>query len=95
LVHANKIEEDGRVLTSLGELLAFKGDYIITHLDGTTTVISEKELADSYVPVERVKPKIDLEKMALNYAQEWSTIDDTEYIETFQESVKKRNKENN
>jgi hypothetical protein len=97
LVYVNPIEEDGQVLTTFGTLPALKGDFLITHIDGTTRIISEKELNESYVPVEKVdKPKIDLEQMALNYAniEEWSTIEEEDYISRFQESVRKRNKNN-
>jgi hypothetical protein len=94
LVYVNPIEEDGQVLTTFGKLPALKGNFLITHLDGTTRIISEKELNESYVPVERVKPKFDMEQTELNYAQNWSTLEDEEYINEFQESVRKRNKNN-
>jgi hypothetical protein len=95
LVYVNPIEEDGRVLTTFGTLSALKGNFLITHLDGTTRIISGKELNESYVPVEKVdKPKVDIEQMELNYAQNWSTLEDEEYINEFQESVRKRNKNN-
>jgi hypothetical protein len=95
LVSVNEVEEDGKLLTSFGLLSAFKGDFIITHVDGTTMIIDKKTLDNEYEPVERVKSKVDIEQMAANYAQDWSNIEDQDYIDTFQESVRKRNKLNN
>jgi hypothetical protein len=95
LVYVNPVEEDGQVLTTFGTLSVLKGDFIITHLDGTTRIISEKELNESYVPVEKVdKPKIDINEMASNYAQDWSNMENEDYINEFQESVRNRNKNN-
>jgi hypothetical protein len=95
LVYVNAVEEDGKLETTFGKLPVVKGDFIITHLDGTTRIISQKELNESYVEVEKIKKKVDIEQMAENYAQDWSNFDDEEYIERFQETVRKRNELNN
>jgi hypothetical protein len=95
LVHVTEIEEDGRLLTTFGELPVFKGNYLVTHSNGTTRIIDKIEL-EEYVPVERVKEhKFSEEEIAKNYAQDWSSFEEQDYIDTFQENVRNRNKFDN
>lgn len=90
LVHVTEIEEDGRILTTFGELPVFKGNFLVTHANGTTRIIDKIEL-EEYDRVERVKEhKFSEEEIAKNYAQDWSKFEEEDYIETFQENVRKR-----
>lgn len=84
LVHINEIEEDGRLLTTIGEIPVYKGDISITFINGITRLIDKQEL-DEYVQVERVKkPKFNkeqYEKMFMEFSDlELNSLEDQEYI---------------
>jgi hypothetical protein len=95
LVNISEAEEDGVLHLINGDIPVLKGNIVAHSQSGETLVMPRDYFERNYVEVEKVKkPKIDIEQMAENYAQDWSNFDDEEYIERFQETVRNRNNNN-
>ena len=93
LFSAKIIEQEEKIETHIGEITVYPENVIMTDTYGRMHIVNKKWLDDQYVPVEKVKkPKVDIEEIAANYAQDWSNI---ENYDSFQKSVRKRNELNN
>lgn len=57
LIHVNRAEEDGTLLTMVGEIPVKKGELVGVDLEGNSFVLPESRFNSMYVPVQRVKEK--------------------------------------
>jgi hypothetical protein len=94
LVNVTEAEEDGTLLLINGDIPILKGNIIAHNQLGETFVMPKDYFERNYIEVEKVKKKVDIEQMTENYAQDWSKFEEEDYIETFQENVRKRNELN-
>jgi hypothetical protein len=95
LVTANEVEEDGILYLIDGKIKVLKGNMILHNELGEVSVMPKDFFERNYIGVQKVKKKVDIDQMVANYAQDWSMMEEEDYIERFQENVRKRNELDN
>lgn len=91
VVSATEAEEDGILHLINGDTDVFKGNMICVNQLGETLVMPKDYFERNYIEIEKVKKKVDINQMSENYRQNWDTLEEEDYIDRFQETVKERN----
>jgi hypothetical protein len=77
LVHVNKAETDGELLTINGSIPYEKGHMIATDQLGNQSLMSEQYFKRNYEPVRKTKAKYNLDDIASAYMEMGKLIEET------------------